>query len=229
MKRTSRIWNIAIVICLAIIVVIIIVKCLAHESPVEAESTEVTTTEEVSYTVCTSEPTVSMTEEVTTVEDTTTEDVTTTESVPERYEYEAESVMLAKLVFKEARGLKSVTEQANVIWTVLNRVDRTGSKDPEKIVEVVTKPHQFAWNPDAPTVDDYGRDLVVLANRILLHWAYGDDNSIFRTLPSGYYYFYGDGKHNHFTNDYELFKTWAKTKVFDGEYDYYLGYLPEDG
>jgi spore germination cell wall hydrolase CwlJ-like protein len=35
-------------------------------------------------------------------------------------------VMLAKLIYGEARGIKSITEQAAVVWCVLNRVDSSG-------------------------------------------------------------------------------------------------------
>ena len=147
---------------------------------------------------------------------------------PTRYDYREEAVMLAKLIYREARGIKSITEQANVAWTVINRVESSLTYYPDSIKEVITQPGQFAWNENTPTVDDYGRDLVELAQRILLHWAYGDDNGIHRTLPQGYYYFYGDGVHNHFTNDYDLFLKWCKTKNFAGEWDYSYGYLMED-
>lgn len=148
-----------------------------------------------------------------------------TQEIIQRYEYYEESVMLAKLIYREARGIKSITEQANIVWTVLNRVDSKLRYYPDTIKEVITQKNQFAWVSKTPTVDDYGRDLVELAQQIVLFWAYGDDNGIFRTLPADYYYYRGDGRHNHFANDYNLFRSWSKDKTFSGEYDYSLGYL----
>lgn len=52
---------------------------------------------------------------------------------------EEEVIVLAKMLWGEARGIPSDTEKAACIWCVLNRVDNgMGS-----IVEVVTAPYQF--------------------------------------------------------------------------------------
>jgi len=194
----------------------------------ETPEAEVATTE-----IITEEPTVVI-ESDTEFEMATTFEAAPSEKTPEevsteisRYTFEDESIMLAKLLYKEAGIVESQTEQANVIWTVLNRVDSTIAYFPDTIQEVITKPNQFAWNPDAPTIDYFGRDLIEFCHRILMFWAYGEDNGIFRTLPEDYYWFKGDGKHNHFTNSYIQFKMWSRTD-FEGAYDYSLGYLEED-
>lgn len=49
--------------------------------------------------------------------------------------------MLAKLIWGEARGVKTTTEKAAVVWCVLNRVDSAGF--PNTIEKVVTQPRQF--------------------------------------------------------------------------------------
>lgn len=51
-----------------------------------------------------------------------------------------EAEMLAKLVYREARGIKSKMEQAGVIWCVLNRVDCPHSFD-DTISKVIKAKH----------------------------------------------------------------------------------------
>lgn len=109
--------------------------------------------------------------------------------------------------YAEAGVVKSDTERACVIWTVLNRVDKHDTS-----VEIeVTKPYQFAWHEDSPV---YGT-MLDLAYDVLTRWYYeketGEPNG--RVLPSDYYYFYGDGRHNHF------FQVWHET---DNCWDYSL-------
>lgn len=135
-------------------------------------------------------------------------------SVPEEEEEEEEivevepaiqinklyAIMLAKLMYGEARGIKSITEQACVAWTVLNRVD-AGFGD---FVTVITAPNQFFYRAHFPTVDDYGRDLVLLAEDILLRWErekLGEED-VGRVLPPDYFWYFGDGEHNWFRNEF---------------------------
>lgn len=211
-----------IIIAVLFTILVCLVSCAA--SMFKTPATESTNTSaNISESTLSTDDLVTIPDVESTYED--IEDVTT---APTRYEYEKEAVMLAKLLYREARGIKSVTEQANVAWVVLNRVDSTLAYYPDTIEEVIIQKNQFAWVENSPTVDDYGRDLVDLAQRIILFWAYGDDNGIIRTLPQNYFYFYGDGTHNHFTHDYDLFLHWCKTKNFMGEWDYSYGYLKED-
>lgn len=101
---------------------------------------------------------------------------------------------LASVAWGEAKGC-SKTEQAAVMWCVLNRVD--SPLYPDTIYEVVTQENQFygysASNPVSP-------DLIELANSVLYYWMEGDDSG--RVLPEEYLFFIGDGKHNHFYTEW---------------------------
>lgn len=108
--------------------------------------------------------------------------------------YEAETV--AKLVWGEARGCTE-TEQAAVIWCVLNRVDAGYGS----IAQVITAPYQFTgYRAGNPVTEE----LYALAVDVLTRWRLeklGGGN-VGRVLPSDYLWFTGDGRHNHFRNAY---------------------------
>ena len=57
---------------------------------------------------------------------------------------EADVDMLARLIYTEARGVRSKTEQAAVVWCVLNRLDNP-NRPQKTIAEVVCAPHQFDY------------------------------------------------------------------------------------
>ena len=110
--------------------------------------------------------------------------------------------ILAKLVWGEARGC-STTEQAAVVWCVLNRVD-DGQGD---IAEVATSPSQFyGYDPDNP-VD---ADILALVQDVLIRWNMEQScvGSVGRVLPKEYLYFTGDGVHNYFTTGWQGGQTW---------------------
>lgn len=111
------------------------------------------------------------------------------------------TTMLAKLMYGEARGIKSITEQACVAWTVLNRVDDGQGN----IKRVITEPEQFCYSSYFRTVDDYGRDLKALAEDIILRWEreHAGESDVGRVLPKEYLFFYGDGKHNWFRIEFD--------------------------
>lgn len=113
---------------------------------------------------------------------------------------EAEITALAKLMYGEARGVESITEQACVVWTVLNRVDAGMGT----IMEVITKPHQFHYIKSNPTIDDYGRNLEELAKDILTRWLRENngETDVGRVLPKEYIYFHGEKGHNWFRVEY---------------------------
>ena len=72
---------------------------------------------------------------------------------PDRQEDSAKDA-LAKTVWGEARGC-SKTQQAAVVWCVLNRVDSEAPYFPDSIVEVVTQRGQFdGYDPDNPVEPD---------------------------------------------------------------------------
>ena len=102
--------------------------------------------------------------------------------------------MLAKLVWGEARGVKSKAEQAAVIWCVLNRVE-AGYGD--TIKEVVTAKYQFTGYKSSHPVDD---EFYELALDVLTRWELEKlgVEEVGRTLPKGYLFFTGYGGRNHF-------------------------------
>lgn len=118
--------------------------------------------------------------------------------------YKNEIKMLAKLVYREARGVKSKAQQAAVIWCVLNRVDTKGF--PNTISKVITQKSQFAWNSNTPVKKEFEK----LAEDVVKRWLLekkGQKN-VGRTLPKSYLYFYGDGKKNYFRKTYKGKATW---------------------
>lgn len=114
---------------------------------------------------------------------------------------ETEITALARLVYGEARGVASITEQACVMWTVLNRVDAGQGS----IMDVITAPYQFHYIKSNPTVDDYGRDLEALAKDVLTAWLMEKDGEtdVGRVLPSDYLFFHGKNGHNWFRRYYK--------------------------
>lgn len=126
-----------------------------------------------------------------------------------KYYTDTDVVMLAKLIYGEARGIKSVTEQACVIWTVLNRVDVNYNNN-GGIKGQVTAKDQFNYISTKPTIDDHGRDLHALALDVLERWnrEKNGETDVGRVLPSDYLWFSGDGKHNHFRNQYKGGVVW---------------------
>ena len=111
--------------------------------------------------------------------------------------YTSDEILLAKLIWGEARGC-TTTEQAAVVWCVLNRVD--GDGHPDTIEEVVLQEDQFVgYREDNPVEDEF----LELARDVLTRWQ--TEEQVGRVLPKEYLYFTGDGKHNHFK------KTWSAT------------------
>ena len=114
-----------------------------------------------------------------------------------------EIYMAAQTVWGEAHGVQSRMEQAAVVWCVLNRVDAWG----DSLSKIVTAPHQFAYGPDNPTVDDFGRDLIELVMDVIGRWESekcGEQN-VGRVLPSQYLWFGGENGHNWFRDSYTSF------------------------
>lgn len=121
----------------------------------------------------------------------------------EQAQHDRETVeAVAQTVWGEARGC-STTEQAAVVWCILNRVDSPEfPDDPMWVVQqVVSGYKQFSgYSPDNPVEPD----LVALVEDVMARWdmekiAVG---GVGRVLPADYLYFDGDGSHNHFRRDY---------------------------
>lgn len=123
--------------------------------------------------------------------------------------YEEEIIYLAKTVWGEARGC-STTEQAAVVWCILNRVDRAQRDDPRAIIDVITRKNQFVGYSENHPVDDSIRTLVI---DVLTRWERekAGETDVGRVLPKDYLYFVGDGKKNIFRNEYRGGETWDWT------------------
>ena len=163
--------------------------------------------DEITIPIVQTEPTIAPTEPTVPIETTISTEPINTEpaQISSYYTYE-DAVMIAKVVYSEARGVRSQTQQACVVWVILNRVDAHN----ESIYNIITARGQFAWNKNAPTVDDRGRDLVELALDVLGRWEAeknGEEN-VGRVLPSTYMYFHGKGGENHFREQFLVYKYW---------------------
>lgn len=132
---------------------------------------------------------------------------------PELYTDE-DAVVLAKMLYGEARGVSELNnnercvstkcQQAAVIWTVLNRYDAGYSNS---ITSIVTAPAQFVGYRESNPVDDELMDLVM---DVLDRWnreKHGETD-VGRVLPADYLWFRGDGKYNHFRNEYNTSSKW---------------------
>ena len=116
--------------------------------------------------------------------------------------------MLAQVVWGEARGIPDKTQQACVIWCVLNRVDHPAY--PNTIEEVLTQPNQFhGYDMNFPATEE----LKELARDVLIRWnrEKNGETDVGRCLPQEYLFFTGDGHQNYFR---------------DGNGNIYTYYLP---
>lgn len=120
--------------------------------------------------------------------------------------YKDEIPYIARTVWGEARGC-SETEQAAVIWCILNRVDSSIRYMPDNIIDVVTQKHQFLGYVETFPVTEEIRKLVI---DVLTRWEMekaGVEN-VGRVLPPEYMWFHGDGRHNHFRDSYRDGNRW---------------------
>ncbi len=115
-------------------------------------------------------------------------------------EYEDEIIMLAKLLYREARGIGSDEQKAAVVWCVLNRADAGYCNG--DVARVIKAPHQFAWASNTPVWDE----LYELAKDVLTRWLLEkeDFTNVGRILPNDYLYFAGNGKVNRFRQKYSI-------------------------
>lgn len=116
----------------------------------------------------------------------------------EMYFTEADVVALARMLYGEARGC-TVDNQMKCVWCVLNRVD--DARFPDSIIGAVSAPGQFyGYSPNFPVWDN----LYAVALDVLTRWSMEKQGAeVKRELPSGYLWFTGDGKTNHFREDYQ--------------------------
>lgn len=119
--------------------------------------------------------------------------------------YEKDIEMIAKVVYREARGLP-LEHQAAVVWTILNRVDAEG-KFGNTIEEVITSPNQYAWNPDTPLTTEQ----LWIARDVVEKWIMEkvNNNEKGRVLPKDYYFFSaGNDNTNWFRKEYKSTEFW---------------------
>jgi hypothetical protein len=118
------------------------------------------------------------------------------------YYTEQEVIMVAKVLYRECRGIPSVTEQACVAWTICNRADTYG----KSIAAVIQQPNQFAYQSNTPVTEE----LYWLAKDVLQRWnnEKNGQKDVGRVLPKDYLWFTGDGTHNHFRNAYRGGSRW---------------------
>lgn len=131
---------------------------------------------------------------------------TETEPAPDLAAYEVDAYaaeLIGRTIWGEAGGIKNTAERAAVAWCILNRVDAWD----QTIEQVVTKPYQFQGyraRGECP------QEHIDLAADVLARWAAekGGASEVGRVLPADYFFFMGDGKHNHFTTDYKGTDFW---------------------
>ena len=113
---------------------------------------------------------------------------------------------LAQLLWGEARGC-STTEQAAVIWCVLNRADSELPYFPDAVLDVIRQRNAFAGYRESNPIEPEQVEIVL---DVLARWdderAGADD--VGRVLPAEYLYFTGDGRHNYFRQDYTGGAAW---------------------
>lgn len=119
------------------------------------------------------------------------------------YYTESDVVTLAKVLYREAGGIPSKTEQACVAWVACNRVDAGWGSS---VTAVLTAPNQFAYYSGTPVYDN----MYSLAKDVLTRWSKEKSGwkDVGRVLPKSYLYFHGDGRHNYFRQGYNSSGYW---------------------
>lgn len=121
--------------------------------------------------------------------------------------YTAEDVeLIGRTIWGEAGGIESTAERAAVAWCILNRADLWH----QSIEEVVTAPAQFqGYRPEG----DCPQEHLDLAAEVLARWEaeHQGADDVGRVLPREYLFFIGDGRHNHFTTEWQGTDTWGWT------------------
>ena len=139
-------------------------------------------------------------EEVKIESDENTETIIEEPEIKKKWYSEEDIVNMAKMCYGESMNLpvlhtdfgdRSATYQsAEAMWAVLNRVD-AGYGD---ISTCIKAERQFVGYKSGNPVTD---ELYDLAKLVIEDWATGREE--YRILPHIFRYFYGDGRHNHFT------------------------------
>lgn len=106
------------------------------------------------------------------------------------------AVKLAKILYSYGHATKSITEQANIGWVVLNCLDVSGSSKIDDVIKF------FEYNDKNPIVDDRSRSLLALARDVIFRWKLGKNyyyiGETGRTLPENYFWIYTEKGINYF-------------------------------
>lgn len=116
-------------------------------------------------------------------------------------EYEQTVIVLAKVLYGESRGVKSITNKACVVWCVLNRVDdKKEFKRDTTPIKAATRKYQFAYRAGFPATPAN----IALVKDILARWELEKQGvaDVGRVLPKEYTFFSGRGKYNLFRDQY---------------------------
>lgn len=121
---------------------------------------------------------------------------------------EQDVIAFAQGAYGEGWVTQSDTEMSQIMWSFCNRYD---SGDPfyrncDSLYDIVaqyygTDSQQYhGYDPNNPIEER----LVNLARDVLDRWSAEKQGvtDVGRTLPAEYLYFWGDGRHNHFTNEW---------------------------
>lgn len=117
---------------------------------------------------------------------------------------DAETDVLARLIYSEARGVGSKMEQAAVAWCVLNRVDARFNNG--TIIGVATARNQFSYSMRSPVKGEFKE----LAIDVVWRWKAEKAGCVEagRVLPRDYLYFSGRNGHNWFRKTYRSREYW---------------------
>lgn len=124
---------------------------------------------------------------------------------PETEQERETIILLAKMLWGEARGC-STTEQAACVWVALNRV--SDPRWPDTLREVLLQPEQFrGLREDNPATEE----LMALAEDVLSRRAreLAGETAVGRVIPEDYFFWAGDGKRNRFRKEYESKERWG--------------------
>lgn len=112
--------------------------------------------------------------------------------------------IIARAIWGEARGCDA-TQQAAVVWCILNRVDNDAF--PNSIQEVVTQPYQFTGYHAANPLDP---GVLALVQDVLARWSIEQSclAGVGRVLTSNYLFFSGNGHENIFREQYSSTSHW---------------------
>lgn len=106
-----------------------------------------------------------------------------------------EITLIAQTVYGEARGC-SKEEQALVAWCILNRVDYNDSNITDEVIWGAF----HGYDPDNPVT----QEIYEVVTDVLEQWQCGGEALVHTPYATSteYRYFYGDGKHNWYREEW---------------------------